>query len=131
MVGDDGVNVAGVQPVPQQLAVVRLPDRWAALELRLAVLHVLCGEQQVVRAGLHGDPHTVSARGANHRQGIGRGQVQYVRPRPSPPGRLDDLGDGDVLRAARARGQVVAVPLAVRGWRAVDRVRVLRVDDQQ
>ena len=61
VVGDDHVDGAVAQALPQQLAVAALADRRAALELGRAVGDLLGGEGQVVRAGLGGDPDAVAA----------------------------------------------------------------------
>ena len=61
---DHAVDQPVGQPLPQQLAVGRLADRRAALELGGAVRDLLGGEGQVVRAGLRGDPHAVAPRAA-------------------------------------------------------------------
>ena len=114
---------------PQLLAVADLPDRRAALELRGPVGDRLGLEHQVVRAGLDGHPDALAARGAQHRHGVGAGQVQQVHRRPGVPGRLDQVRDRDVLRAARPGGEEVGVVPSVRRRSPLDRGRVLRVDD--
>ena len=102
VVADDEVDVAVAQRRPQRLAVRRLADRRAALERRRAVGHLLGGEGQVVRAGLDGDPHALGAGLPQHRQRVGVGQVDDVRPRPRVAGGRDQPADRRLLRRARA-----------------------------
>ena len=105
---------------------------------RIGGQHLNCGgavgdrlglEDQVVRAGLDGHPDALAARGAQHRHRVGAGQVQQVHRRPGVPGRLDELRDRHVLRAARPGGEEVGVVPSVRRRSPLDRGRVLGVDD--
>jgi len=96
VVGDDGVDRAVEQALPEQVPVGRLADRRAALVRGGAVGHLLGGEDQVVRAGLGGDPHAVAAGAGEHGQRVGRRHVQDVRGGGGPAGALDHPGDREV-----------------------------------
>ena len=124
--------VPSARPCHSRSRLSGLPDRRAALELGRAVGDLLGVEGQVVRAGLDGEPHPVARGRGDHRQRVGAGQVQDVHPGAGPAGRLDDLGDGDVLGAARPGGEELARtrgPCAAGGM--LDRAGVLGVHDHQ
>jgi hypothetical protein len=67
VVAHHAVDDAVGEPLPQHVLVGGVADRRAALELRRAVLDLLRGQREVVRAGLDGDRHPVAARGRDHR----------------------------------------------------------------
>ena len=91
---------------PQQVAVVGLADRRAALELGGAVGDLLRVEDQVVRAGLDGDADPVARAGAQHRHARRSWTGAGCAPRP-PVRRAASMtcAIGDVLRAARPGGE--------------------------
>ena len=98
VVGDDAVDRPVGESPPQLLAVVRLPDGRAALELRRPSRDLLGRERQVVRTGLGGDPDAVPARLGDEGERVAAGEVEDVRPSARGPGGLDDPADGAVLR---------------------------------
>ena len=51
--------------------------------------------------------------------------MQQVHGGPGVPGRLDEMGDRDVLRPPRPGGEEIGVPSARRGRCSFDRGRVL------
>ena len=80
VVGDDEVDDAVEQRLPELVAVGRVADRRAALELRCAVRDLLGLEGQVVRAGLDRQRQTLGlGRGHLGQRGRGR-QVHDVGP---------------------------------------------------
>ena len=133
VVGHDDVEGPVSQPVPEPLPVVGLPDRWAALELGRPLGHFLVREVEVVRARLRRDADALVLGGGDERQRLGGRDVQDVDPASRVPGEVDDVGDGDVLGLPRAGREEVAVAAALRARRGrpLDRLRVLRVDDEQ
>ena len=131
MVRDDHAEDPSPQPGPEQLAVGGLADRRRALARGLAVADLLGGQGQVVRARLGGKPNALALRGGDHGERIGTGQMHDVRVPAGRPGRLDDLGDGQVLHAAGVRGQVAGVAAARISPSSRRGPRALRVDEQR
>ena len=131
MVGGDVVDRPVQQPLPEQLSVAALADRGAALVRRAPVRDLLGHQGQIVRAGLDGDVQTVGLGRGQHGQRVGGGQVQDVGPGLGPPGSLDHLGDGQVLRSPGPGGQEPLVNVALGLGGPVDGPRVLGVHDHQ
>ena len=120
------------RPCPEPLAVFRLADRRAALDCGRAVGDRLGRERQVVRAGLAVMRTPSRARRARSSAARRRSRGAGCAPRaPVRAGRLDHLGDRQVLGAARAGGEEVGVAAPV-GRRRGRRARgVLGVHDEQ
>jgi hypothetical protein len=94
VIGHHAVDDPGFQPAPQCLPVDRVPDRRAGLELGRAVGYLLGREEQVVRAGLGGQPDARRLGAGDHRHALGSGQVHDVRPGAGCGRGRDDLLDG-------------------------------------
>ncbi len=78
MIRPDRIDQAGAQAFPEPLAVLPLPDRRCALVTGVAVRNLLGGECQVMGTGLDGESQPKVAGTGDHRQGVGRRQVDDV-----------------------------------------------------
>jgi hypothetical protein len=67
------INRAVRESFPQFLAILLLANGRRALEFRRALWNLLCGERQIVRAGLDADFGSLVSRVLQHRNGVARG----------------------------------------------------------
>jgi hypothetical protein len=105
VVGDDAVDHARAQRVPEERPVRLVPDGRAALEVRASVGDALGGEAEVVEARLDGEGKPRGLGGADERERGRGGEVHDVAPQRRG-GALEgeDQGDRVGLELRRARG---------------------------
>jgi hypothetical protein len=131
VVGHDAVDDAFGEPTPQQLGILSLADRWAALELCGAVRHLLGGEREVVRAGLHGDRGAAAACRGEGRKGVRAGEMKNVDAAARRLRHRDHPVYREVLGSSRTGVQEGLIRGAAHGWSTVDDDGVLGVHQHQ
>ena len=122
------------EALPEPLAILALADRRRALEARVAVGDLLGGEREIVRAGLDGQGQPLLACPRDHRQCVGRRQVDDVDVAAKLAAKLDHEPDRVVLPLTRPRREIARVAPALEGRRrGRDRRRAgqLGVDQQR
>ena len=109
MIRHDHVDGPLGQPRPQPLPVGRTADWGADLGGSGTVGNALGLKDQIMGAGFDADPYALAYCRGNHRQGIGAGKMQHMRPCAGVASGFDHLGDGEGFDAVRAGGQKVGI----------------------
>ena len=110
VVAHDRVDRAVDHALPEQIAIRRVADRRAALELARTVGDLLRDDRQVVRAGLDGQRDALGLGGSDGRQRVGVAQVQDVGARAGAPGLCDHRADRRRLARGGPGGEERVVP---------------------
>ena len=117
MVGDDEVDGAVAEGLPEGFAVGAAADGRRALEEGGAVGDVFGGEVEVVGAGFDGDGKAFGAGGVEHGEGVRGGEVDDVEAEAVLAAEVGSSADGVELGFVGARGEVggVLAPVGVAG----------------
>jgi hypothetical protein len=94
VVGGDEVDEAGLEGLPQLLAVVAGADGWGALGEGVAVADVFGGEVEIVGAGFDGEGKAFLSGGGDEWEGARGGEVDDVEAETMGAAEGDEEFDG-------------------------------------